>query len=170
VIGLRDSLDQIRSKTPFFGHVRFNYGWSEAIQFLDTHPEKLLDMNEGKYRVSLNASHTRGSFPKFGHELIAEMNELFPKNENTCICFIGMGSQNFSYPWHKDGMDVILVQGLGNIDLKVENTNFAESPLQFAPGDWVFIPRGTHHEISTSSSRLTFSFGVERVPDPSTYV
>ena len=170
MIGLNDHLDQIRSKTPFFGHTRFNYSWSEAIEFLDTHPQKLLDLNEGKYRISLNASHKRGSFPKFGHDLMTEMKELFPQNECTCISFLGFGQQNFSYPWHKDGMDVILVQGLGTIDLKVENTNFKETPILFSPGDWVYIPRGTHHEITTSTSRLTFSFGVERDPDPSTYV
>ena len=67
-------------------------------------------------------------------------------------------------------MDVFLVQVLGEIKIRVENTDHEDEPRAFLPGDCVWIPRGTHHQIITENSRVTFSFGVEQHPDPSTYV
>ena len=41
----------------------------------------------------------------------------------TNIAFTGFGQESDSYPWHKDSMDVFLVQVIGTIGLKVEGFN-----------------------------------------------
>ena len=65
-------------------------------------------------------------------------------------------------------MDVFFCQVIANIKIRVEGVNNDE-PFDFGPGDYVWLPRGTHHQIIPSDSRVSFSFGVEGEPDPCTY-
>ena len=53
-------------------------------------------------------------------------------------------------------MDVLLLQVKGRIKLAVE-----EIDKVMMPGDIVYIPRGTDHEITPLQSRVTYSFGIE---------
>lgn len=138
--------------------------------FLDTHPEDLLDYHHDKMRFFLKNAHHRGSSPVFAKSVASSMSEIFHKNRITNIAFMGFGKDCKSYPWHADKMDVFLVQVLGDIEIRVENTEWEETPKKFNVGDCVYIPRGTHHQIITGKSRVTFSFGVEQEPDPSTYI
>ena len=99
-----------------------------------------------------------------------EMQEVFSLHENkiTNIAFSGFGRASGSYPWHKDSMDVFLVQVISTVGLKVEHIN-NEEPFDFEPGMFVYLPRGTHHQVFPRVSRVSFSFGVEGDPDPSKY-
>jgi mannose-6-phosphate isomerase-like protein (cupin superfamily) len=164
--------ENIRRKVPKFGKVTFNKDqtWDEAMKFYDTHPKDLIDVNTEKMRVYLKSAHLRGSLDVWAKDIIKEMRKVFHRNNITLINFLGFGHDTDSYPWHKDKMDVFLVQVLGNVNLKVEHTFCEETPIIFTPGDCVYIPRGTHHHIMPSQSRVTFSFGVEGDVDPSTYV
>ena len=54
------------------------------------------------------------------------------------------------------------------VGLKVEGINNNE-PFDFEPGMYVYLPRGTHHQVFPKVSRVSFSFGVEGDPDPSKY-
>ena len=65
-------------------------------------------------------------------------------------------------------MDVFLVQVISTVGLKVEGIN-GEEPFDFEPGMYVYLPRGTHHQVFPRESRVSFSFGVEGTPDPSMY-
>jgi mannose-6-phosphate isomerase-like protein (cupin superfamily) len=65
-------------------------------------------------------------------------------------------------------MDVFLVQVISTVGLKVEHIN-DEEPFDFEPGMFVYLPRGTHHQVFPRVSRVSFSFGVEGDPDPSKY-
>jgi len=144
--------------------------WEDALHFLDTHPEGLIDHHPDKMRFFLKNSHKRASSPRFAKDVVKEMEEVFTQNKITNISFMGFGADTDSYPWHKDRMDVFLVQVLGDISIRVENTDYETVPKTFRPGDCVYIPRGTHHQIIAGKSRVTFSFGVEQDPDPSTYL
>ena len=162
---------KVRSKTPVFGNVELGpWTWDQALRFLDTHPEDLIDHHKDKMRFFLKRSQARQSSPKFAHDVIKQMQDFFWKNQITNIAFFGFGKDCESYPWHKDRMDVFLVQVLGDISIRVENTKYENEPKTFTQGECVYIPRGTHHQIITGKSRVTFSFGVEGQPDPSTYI
>ena len=173
MIGLEKYREEIRIGKPFWGHLpisQYLYNWNQAVKLLDSHPKDIVDKNYQKFRVSLNNSHLRPSLPSFGKSIYDEINKLFVQNSNTLISFIGFGSENFSYPWHKDKMDVCLLQVIGDMNIRVENTEYEKSPRPFNTGDWVYIPRGNHHEIITDQSRMTFSFGIEGEPNPKIYI
>jgi len=121
-------------------------------------------------RFFLKSAEKRQSSPLFSKQIVKMMEEIFRKNPITNIMFFGFGKTCESYPWHNDKMDVFLVQVLGDISIRVENTEYADTPKKFDVGDCVYIPRGTNHQIITGKSRVTFSFGVEKEPDPSTYI
>ena len=164
--------DYISSKTPFQGKlpIDMTYDWNQYMYMLDTHPHELLDTNTSKMRIGLNSFHARPSAPDFAKTIQAELQDVFALHENKIsnIAFSGFGPASDSYPWHKDRMDVFLVQVISTLQLKVEGINNNEF-FDFAPGDYVWIPRGTHHQVIPKISRVTFSFGVEGDLDPSTY-
>ena len=167
--------EEISNKQFFFGRLpegKFDYDWNQHMDMLNTHPEERLDTNSKKMRIGLNSFHSRPSAPLFAKHIVEEMEDTFAlhgdKRSITNIAFTGFGQESDSYPWHKDSMDVFLVQVISTIGLKVEGFNNNEE-FDFHPGDYVWIPRGTHHQIFPRISRVTFSFGVEGDPDPSIY-
>jgi hypothetical protein len=164
--------DFIAEKKVFFGNlgIDITFDWNDLIKLMDSHPDHLVSKNADKFRINLNSFHQRESAPQFAKDIEAEMQDVFALHGNriTNIAFCGFWKNNTSYPWHKDEMDVLLVQVLSTVDLRVEGVNNNE-PRPFRPGEYVWLPRGTHHEILPSGSRLSFSFGVEGDPDPSIY-
>lgn len=172
----RDKEESIANKQPFFGKLPpgtvQTYDWNQHMELLDHHPEHLLDTKSDKFRIGLNSFHLRPSAPEFAKVVVDELADTFSLHGDvrkiTNIAFTGFGKESGSYPWHKDGMDVFLVQVISTIGLRVEGVNNNE-PFDFEPGNYVWIPRGTHHQIFPKVSRVTFSFGVEGDPDPSVY-
>lgn len=166
--------DFIAEKKPFFGKLPINvkefYNWDQHMNLLNTHPDNLIDSNSEKFRIGLNSFHSRPSSPQFARDIEQEMQEVFSLHGNkiTNIAFTGIGKNSDSYPWHKDTMDVFLVQVLSSVEMRVENHN-NNDPFWFNPGDYVWLPRGTHHQVIPHDSRVSFSFGVEGSPDPSIY-
>tara|TARA_R110000796_G_scaffold43666_4_gene107233 strand:+ start:523 stop:1065 length:543 start_codon:yes stop_codon:yes gene_type:complete len=170
----KDREENIRTKTPFIGRLPFDmestYKWNEFMKMMDSHPDSLYDRNSDKMRIGLNNFHTRGSAPEFASNIFSELQDVFtlhaPKITN--IAFSGFGRSSGSYPWHKDNMDVFLVQVINTVGLKVEGLN-NEEPFDFEPGMYVYLPRHTHHQVFPRESRVSFSFGIEGDPDPSIY-
>lgn len=169
-----DREEEIRTKTPFVGRLPFDmestYNWNEFMKMMDSHPNELYDRNSDKMRIGLNSFHSRGSAPDFAKSIYEEMQDVFSLHENkiTNIAFSGFGRNSGSYPWHNDSMDVFLVQVISTVGLKVEGIN-DEEPFDFEPGMYVYLPRGTYHQVLPRESRVSFSFGVEGAPDPSMY-
>ena len=168
-----DNVDNIAEKNPYYGKLPQEliekYNWDIHMDMLDTHPEELLDTNTSKMRIGLNSFHTRPSAPQFAKEIESAMQEVFALHGNkiTNIAFTGFGPNSDSYPRHKDSMDVFLVQVLGEIKICVDGLH--DEPVPFKPGDYYWIPRGNHHQVFPTTSRATFSFGVEGNPDPAIY-
>lgn len=166
---------KIKSGEVFFGSVKMEKAptWDEEINYLDAYPEDLIDANSKKFRMFLKSclpnSGGKQLYP-WSKELALDMCEKFRKNHITLIKFYGFGKDSDSYPWHKDKMDVLLVQALGTVELKIENTAYTDKGRIFRPGHAVWIPRGTHHQVVASGSRLTYSYGVEGEPNPTTYI
>lgn len=165
-------LDHVRDRRSFSGRLSTEedlWSWDRALHFLDTHPPDLIDLNDNKKRFYLKNSHHRHSQPLWAKGIVQEMIEAFPQNTITNIVFLGIGKDSQSYPRHADKMDVFLVQAIADVELRVEGYR-NESTFTLKPKDFIWIPRGIHHEIIPSTSRVTFSFGVEGQPNPITYV
>jgi hypothetical protein len=169
-----DKDDYIAEKKFFFGKLPFDmsseYDWNKHMVLLNSHPEESTDSNSKKFRIGLNGFHARPSAPQFARDIEQEMQDVFALHGNkiTNIAFTGIGRNSDSYPWHKDAMDVFLVQVLSSVQMRVEGHNNDE-PFWFHPGDYVWLPRGTHHQVIPHECRVSFSFGVEGEPDPSIY-
>lgn len=175
-----NNLDKIRDKKHFWTKIDFNYSWDEIMHLIDTHPQELYDWNREKQRLGLNSFHSRPSAPEFTREIFKEMEETFvvpaPKKEKyekgkpqiTNIAFVGFGQYSGSYPRHKDSMDVFLVQVINDCKITIgytEEPTDDDETVVMKPGDAVFIPRGTWHQLEPTVSRVTFSFGFESDPD-----
>lgn len=119
--------DHIAEKKPFRGKlpIEMTYDWNQYMSMLDTHPKEACDTNTSKMRIGLNSFHTRPSAPEFAKQIEAEMQDTFALHGNkiTNIAFSGFGYASDSYPWHKDSMDVFLVQVISTLQLKVEGVN-----------------------------------------------
>jgi mannose-6-phosphate isomerase-like protein (cupin superfamily) len=188
----QQNVDQIRKKRVFWGRhdsdeLR-NYSWDKLIDMVDTHSQDDYDWNREKQRLGLNAFHRRGSAPKFAHSIVTAMEKFFIDDHKdahtkeeydkgpqqiTNIAFCGFGQYSGSYPRHKDSMDVFLYQVLNKCKITI---GYTEEPSDddmvevLHPGSFVWIPRGTWHQLEPDVSRVTFSFGVEGDTDPATYV
>jgi mannose-6-phosphate isomerase-like protein (cupin superfamily) len=180
MIGFKDHLEDIRAKKHWWTKVDFNYGWKNIMDLVDTHPQELYDWNREKQRLGLNSFHRRPSAPQFAKDVVKEMEEVFvdnaPRKEKyekgapqiTNIAFCGFGQFSGSYPRHKDSMDVFLVQVINECKITIgytEEPSNDDEIVIMKPGDAVWIPRGTWHQLEPKVSRVTFSFGFESDPD-----
>lgn len=116
------------------------------------------------------------------------MNKFFKNNTTSCHIFSGIINDSGSFPIHKDGMDVLYLQVKNTITWKIYphkdgsryNTDRDDKKTppsdrscfsrKLHPGDMMWIPRGTYHQVVTTEPRIGFSFGVEGPTDPCTYI
>jgi hypothetical protein len=134
--------------------------------------------NVRKNNFTLLDAHKRGSLPKQLKEMVAQLEEKFYKNKVTLICFGSIGPNSKSFNIHRDTMDVIYMQGLGEVNLSiwesvegaklVDNLDYGDRSSvrqifkkRFKKYDIIWIPRGTYHLIEPVGSRVGFSFGIE---------
>lgn len=171
----------IRDKKHWWTNVDIGkYDWDEHMRLVDTHPKELQDWNRDKQRFAMNSFHLRPSAPLFCKQVYTDLENFFlptaPKKETyikgapqiTNIAFTGFGNSHDSYPRHKDSMDVFLVQVLGEIPIRIGESDKDSNDDDFKimnPGDAVYIPRGTYHKLSPKMSRLTCSFAFESDED-----
>lgn len=132
-----------------------NQNWTTIVNMIDSHPKDLIKFEWKKNRTELQELHRRATVKPIVKEIISLLQNTCPDKQITNIAFIGFGKHK-SFPSHKDSMDVLLLQVKGRIKLKVEKINKV-----MVPGDVVYIPRGTDHEILPLQSRVTYSFGIE---------
>jgi mannose-6-phosphate isomerase-like protein (cupin superfamily) len=176
IIGFENHLEDIRNKRHWWTKIDFNMDWNAMMSLVDNHPESKYNWVSEKKRLGLNEFHRRGSAPKFAKDIFEEMYNLFVRNapqkekyekgkaQITNIAFCGFGKYTGSYPRHKDGMDVFLVQVLGDCPIRVgytEERTEQDEDRVMKPGDCLWIPRGTYHQLTPKESRVTFSFGFE---------
>ena len=189
-IGFEKRVDEVRAKTHWWGPKQeIVWDWDTAMRLIDTHPEKLYNWNREKNRLGLNRFHDRPSAPRIAKDIVREMRGFFvdqaPKKfedeydkgapQITNIAFCGFGQDSGSYPRHKDSMDVFLLQMIGECKITI---GYTEEPSDddetriMQPGDCVYLPRGTWHQLRPTVSRVTFSFGFESDEDcdPATFI
>ena len=188
VIDLEKHIEDIRAKRHWWTTVDTKeYSWNDIMGLIDTHPSELYDWNREKQRLGMNSFHRRPSAPKFAKDVFEELENFIipktPKKEEyekgapqiTNIAFCGFGQYSGSYPRHKDSMDVFLIQVINDCKITIgydEKPTAKDEIRVMQPGDAVWIPRGTWHQLEPRTSRVTFSFGFESDPDcdPSTFI
>ena len=189
-IGFENRIDEIRAKKHWWGpKQKIEWDWNTAMRLIDTHPEDLYDWNREKNRLGMNRFHDRPSSPRIAKDIVREMHDFFvdqaPKKfegeyesgapQVTNIAFCGFGQDSGSYPRHKDRMDVFLLQMIGECKITIgytEEPSDADQTVIMQPGDCVYLPRGTWHQLRPTVSRVTFSFGFEsdKDCDPATFI
>ena len=74
--------------------------------------------------------------------------------------YMGLTGISESIEPHTDPMDVLIVQGLGQIQFKVWE-NGEEHRYDLLPGSAVYLPAGTEHQTIVTTPRVTLSYGLE---------
>jgi|TARA_B110000908_G_C10267965_1_gene466691 hypothetical protein len=187
-----ENIDRIRGKKIITGRTvdptLDAWTWVNAMDLVDTHPQDDYDWNREKQRLGLNAFHNRPSAPHFAKQVVADMHDFFIERHKdklhkekydkgpqqiTNIAFCGFGQYSGSYPRHNDSMDVFLLQVVNECKITIgefEEPSNSDYVSVMKPGNFVWIPRGTWHQLEPTVSRVTFSFGVEGDFNPADYV
>jgi len=165
-----------------------DFGWKEVIWMLDSHPDEKRTLRESKLGFVLTAMEQRNSTPRFVKDIIKELKSVFPDNNITAHFFGGFTNKSKSFEIHRDTMDVLYLQILGNVEwsmwepnnsdyykddskkiLNKEEANLSYTSI-FKPGNMIWVPRGKYHLVEPYNSRLGVSFGIEGKIDPSSYI
>ena len=176
-IDFQSHIEDIRAKRHWWDKLDVSdIDWGRMMQLIDTHPRDLYDWNRDKQRLGLNQFHKRPSAPRIAKEIVSDMESFFvdraPRKEKyekgppqiTNIAFCGFGQYSGSYPRHKDSMDVFLLQVIGAVPIRIgygEEESDEDDIRVMKPGDIVWLPRGTWHQLTPEKSRVNFSFGFE---------
>jgi len=169
-----------------FGDRNLELDWNRFIKLYDSHPPNLIQGNAKKSNYTLHKFNERPSAPKQIHDMCRTLKEKFYKNNISLIAFGSWGGTSQSFNIHRDKMDVIYMQGLGEVDLSiweetspvtVDNTDYGEREKlklvqknRMQTYDTIWIPRGTFHLIQPINTRVGLSFGIEGSTDPCTYI
>tara|TARA_R110002072_G_scaffold283809_1_gene447434 strand:- start:111 stop:689 length:579 start_codon:yes stop_codon:yes gene_type:complete len=192
MIWQRDEFDtSIRAKKHYGPRIyphehNLDLNWDRFIKLHDTHPPELLHGNANKKNYALHNFLHRGSAPKHLKKMAKALQGMFYKNKVSLIVFGSWGCNAQSFNIHRDNMDVIYMQGLGEVNLSIwkENVPMTANNVDYGEKeklvmvqknkmkmyDSIWIPRGTFHLIEPINTRVGFSFGIEGDVDPSTYI
>ena len=178
-------LKTARNKQVVIGYTDpgWDYDMYNFIEYMNTHPEKHKKWEPENRRLGLTKMESRGSTPDFAKTILNNLKETFHKNYISCHAFCGFTDYSKSFNIHKDKMDVLYLQAIGDVELSIWVSHIDKNKTQissdqgscifkekFTPGKWIWIPRGTYHLIEPITPRVGFSFGIENNPDPATYI
>jgi hypothetical protein len=176
-------LKTIRNREVILGYTNsgWNYDMYDFITYMNTHPEKFKIWEPNNRRLGLIKMESRKSTPDFAKIILNNLRKTFYKNNITCHAFCGFTNYSKSFNIHKDKMDVLYLQVIGDIQWSIWESDLDKSQIdpkqgtciskyKFTPGNWIWVPRGTYHLVEPIDPRVGFSFGIENNPDPSTYI
>ena len=158
--------------------------WRRVIALLDGHPSEKIEPRWDKRSYILTQMELRNGLPYFAKEIIEQLRSIFPQNKISCHMFGGFTNKSESFRIHRDAMDVLYLQLIGQVHWSTydaHNKSVAEPNLErkdakliykqhFKPGRMYWVPRERYHLVEPITSRAGLSFGVEGQPAPSTYV
>lgn len=176
-----DFIESVRNKEFLHTSYAVEYNLYDFIKYADSHPTKKKTWADDKKRLLLTAMELRDSTPQFAKDILTELQSLFTKNGTSAHSFVGFTSDSESFAIHKDRMDVLYLQVIGEIYWSVWKSDSEDDNIspemgtciwrkKFTPGDMIWIPRGTYHLVEPITTRVGFSFGVEGDIDPCEYV
>lgn len=178
-----NALKSIRNREIVIGYTTpdWDYDMYDLISYMNTQPEKFKIWEPKNRRLGLTKMEARKSTPDFAKNIIKDLKNTFYKNHISCHAYCGFTEYSKSFDIHKDRMDVLYLQVIGNIEWSIWKSDSNKTNItpdqgscilkeKFMPGKWIWVPRGTYHLVEPIDPRVGFSFGVENNPDPSTYI
>ena len=134
---------------------RFNYCqnilWEDVIYKIDNEFKsssyKLLVERTQAPTFVLHNSYLPGSLKSIFERVNNEM------NTKVLHVYTSLGSNSPTFGRHKDSMDVLIIQSIGQIKYKIDN-----DMVSLNPGDGVIIKRGIYHTPIIEEPRVTLSF------------
>jgi hypothetical protein len=176
-------LKTVRNKEVVIGYTDndWNYDMYDFMFYMNSHPEKNKMWEPKNRRLGLIRMESRQSTPDFAKDIIKSLKQVFYKNFITCHAYCGFTNYSKSFNIHKDKMDVLYLQVIGNTEWSIWESDLDQKDIapeqgtcifkqNFGPGNWIWVPRGTYHFVNPIGPRVGFSFGIENDPDPSGYV
>jgi hypothetical protein len=176
-------LKKVRNKEATVGYteVGWSYDMYDFMTYMNTHPEEFKIWESKNRRLGLTKMELRQSTPDFAKNIIEKLKKTFYKNDITCHAYCGFTDYSKSFNIHKDKMDVLYLQVVGDVEWSIWKSNIDEKDItpdqgecvykeKFIPGKWIWVPRGTYHLVKPITPRIGFSFGIENDHDPSTYI
>lgn len=156
--------------------------WNWFVELLDAYPKENRKMLPDRLGWELHKLNELIPLPKWAWQVEKDLQFIFPWAKITLQLLGGLTDESRSpFNVHKDGMDVLYVQVLGEIEwsihtpkegalekvsshkgaeLKIGEVNTIYSDW-FMPGRAIYVPAGTYHHVKPYSSRVGFSFGIE---------
>ena len=176
-------LKTIKNKQVVIGYTDsgWDYDMYDFMTYMSNHPAEFKMWEPKNKRLGLTKMETRQSTPAFAKDIIAKLKKTFYKNNITCHAYCGFTNYSKSFNIHKDQMDVLYLQVIGDTEWSIWESDSNEKEIspdqgkcilkdKFIPGKWIWVPRGTYHFVKPITPRVGFSFGIENGPNPSTYI
>ena len=72
--------------------------------------------------------------------------------------YTSLGGNSPTFGRHKDEMDVLIIQSIGQIKYKIDNDTTESDTVTLNPGDGLIIKEGVYHTPIIKEPRVTLSF------------
>jgi len=72
--------------------------------------------------------------------------------------YTSLGGNSPTFGRHKDEMDVLIIQSIGQIEYKIDNDTIESDTITLNPGDGLIIKEGVYHTPIIKELRVTLSF------------
>tara|TARA_B100001564_G_C20212924_1_gene478110 strand:- start:84 stop:536 length:453 start_codon:yes stop_codon:yes gene_type:complete len=139
---------------------KFNYCqnvlWKDVIYKIDNEftnsSYKLLVEKTQAPTFVLHNSHLPGSLRPIFEKVNEEM------NTKVLHIYTSFGSNSPTFGRHKDSVDVLIIQSIGQIKYKIDNDTMNFDIVSLNPGDGLIIKRGIYHTPIIEEPRVTLSF------------
>lgn len=176
-----DFFNAVREHNYFDGNISVDWNLYDFIKFLHSHPNSSINWYDVDELVVIHHIEFRNKAPQFVKDIIKKLQITFPQNRITCHAFVGFTEDSSSFGIHKDSMDVLYLQVIGEVTWSMWECETEKNNIQpeeglcvyketFKPGDWIWVPRGHFHCSEPKSLRVGLSFGIEGEINPSTYI
>tara|TARA_E500000318_G_scaffold48411_1_gene45545 strand:- start:1013 stop:1471 length:459 start_codon:yes stop_codon:yes gene_type:complete len=139
---------------------KFNYcqnvSWGDVINKIDNEfrnkSHKFL-VEEGQAPTFvLHNSYLPGTltqvFDRVNHEMRTKVLHVYTS----------LGGNSPTFGRHKDEMDVLIIQSIGQIKYKIDNDTTESDTVTLNPGDGLIIKEGVYHTPIIKEPRVTLSF------------
>lgn len=159
----------------------WDYDMYDFMAYMSSHPSEFKIWGPESRLLVLSKMEIRKSTPTFVKDIMRKLRKTFPRNYISCHGYCGFTNYSKSFEIHKDLVDVLYLQVIGDTEWSVWESDSDEREItpdqakciateHFMPGKWIWVPRGTYHLVKPLGPRLGFSFGIGNDPEPASYL
>tara|TARA_R110001583_G_scaffold64703_3_gene187481 strand:+ start:824 stop:1261 length:438 start_codon:yes stop_codon:yes gene_type:complete len=130
--------------------------WGDVIEKFDK------ESSDYPHHILANSNDPFSSWvlttPELPHTLKAAFDEVKKTDDITVLhVYASLTAQSSTFGRHKDTMDVLLVQAIGETGYRFDDGR----TINLKPNDGLIIKKGVYHEPIISEPRVTLSFSWE---------